>query len=312
MVTLKGKIMDIIVLSIDQNLYTTKRLLEEILKLKHNAKHINPFKQHISLNNYQTNNKHNSNEILIHRTTGVRFDDFDLNFSSYMEMTGTKIVNSIESMRNLRNKFTQTIFLQKNSIPTIPSIALRGVPPKLSSENIEEYFSNFKQFNKTESFILKTICGSKGIGVNLINGHQSLNSILETFHAIGDQKFILQPYLQNIIEYRVLIAGNKLLGCIQKSDSKSNSNNESNYNNDFRNNSNRRSSTFLKENNIPKDVLDLAILSYNISGCMYAGIDILKWQEEVLVLEINLSPGIKYMEEKSSKNIASELIKTIL
>jgi glutathione synthase/RimK-type ligase-like ATP-grasp enzyme len=45
---------------------------------------------------------------------------------------------------------------------------------------------------------------------------KSLSSILETFWAMRDQRFLIQPYLEGGSEYRILICKNKVLGAIEK------------------------------------------------------------------------------------------------
>jgi ribosomal protein S6--L-glutamate ligase len=284
----KNKFNQIIILSESPDLYTSKRLCDEARKLKISAKCINPYKNTLFYKNKDCGVKHLPT-LCFHRTTGIRYDEHDLTLSKYFNYLGYQITNPINHLETFRSKDSQSIFFLNNNIKSIPSISLRGMPDK---EVLEEIFS----ISKNNKYVLKMNRGNQGIGVNLISGTQSLKSILETFHALNDQKFIIQPYIEHKKELRIFVIKNQIMAIIEKTITSE----------DFRGNSKRSKARFIKtiSNEIHEEILRIA----NLSGLDYCGIDVLISNNQIIVLEINAVPGFKQIEELSKLNIAKELI----
>ena len=138
--------------------------------------------------------------------------------------------------------------------------------------------------------------GNQGIGVNLVNGLQSLKSILETFNALRDQKFIIQPYIKHTREWRVFIIKNEIIGIIERKLSAD----------DFRGNSKRSTGKIIKK--ISTEMQDEIIRGATLSGLDYCGVDIIDNGSNFYFLEFNPVPGFEQMEKLSGLNIARELI----
>lgn len=287
-----------ILLTENMDLHSAQRFKEESRKLNIDFNFINPFNEHLVLSkNSDIDNRFNIDEktIVFHRTSGIYFDDFDITFSQDLQVYGAKVFNDPDMLIQLRDKQMQSVFFKKNNIKGIPTFSLRGRPTEHTVDLIRNTLKKYLRDNK---YILKTTRGNHGIGVNIVNGDDSLNSLIETIWAIKDQKFLIQPYINGDAEYRVLICDGKILGALSRVQK----------GNEFRKNSGRGEAFFIENSKIPKQVLDEAMKAYLASGCLYSGIDILLKDQEAFVLEINFMPGFKQMEEISKKNIAKELL----
>lgn len=285
---------NLIVSSQSINLYTTARFMVEGKKLKLNPIHFNPFNTSFFISvskNLSANCHFSSDTLYLHRTTGVNFDDFDIMVSHHHESLGCKISNPINAIRLMRNKDEQSFFMNSKNICSIPTFVLRGQP---TSEIIEE----LSQKLKTKKFVLKMSRGNKGIGVNFINGTQSLQSLLETFHAMKDQKMLIQPYIEHQREWRVFIIKNEIMAVIEKKINTA----------DFRGNANRSKAKLIKKPN--QELRELATYAFKQSGLDYAGIDIIEPSngDQNLVCEINAIAGFEQIESLSNVNIAKEII----
>lgn len=275
---------NIIIASLNPNLYTTKRMMEEAVKLKHSPIYMNPYQFHI------TQQKTILEGHYYHRTTGTNYDDFDLLVSKHHELQGMKVTNPIERLKLFRSKDLQAMFFNEHNLPAIKTLMYRGD----MNTNLEQVIEKLSRDGK---YILKMSRGNQGIGVNYLEGQKSLQSVLETFNAMKDQKFLIQPYLSHKKEWRLFIIRGEIIACIEKNLSKE----------DFRGNAKRSHGKILKK--IPAEMQSIAINAFNFSGLDYAGVDILLTdKEELLILEINPIPGFEQAEELSGKNIARELI----
>ena len=275
---------NIIIASLNPDLFTTKRLMAEASKLKHSPIYLNPYQFQVP-HKQKTLDGH-----YFHRTTGTNYDDFDLIVTKHHEISGFLVTNPLERLKVFRSKDTQSLFFKEHNIPAIKTLLFRGS----MTESLE---SELKELASDQKYILKMNRGNQGIGVNILESHKSLISVLETFHAMKDQRFLVQPYVAHKKEWRALFVRGEIIACIEKNISKE----------DFRGNAKRSNGKLLKK--IPRELEKIAHHAYMHSGLDYAGIDVLETSKgQLLVLEVNAVPGFEQAEELSGHNIARELL----
>ena len=279
---------NIIVSSESPNLYTTKRLLLEATKQNHQNCWINPYNFLISKQTTPIVNLEQSN-LYFHRTTGIRYDDFDMVVAQLHHNFGHKVTNPLNSLELFRNKDKQALFFIEKSLPCIETVSYRGELTDINWNIITELSAHQK-------FIIKMIRGNQGIGVNLVNGLQSLKSFLETFQALKDQKFIIQPFIEHTKEWRVFILKKEIMAIVERTLSRE----------DFRGNSKRSVGKNIKK--LPNEIQNEVLRAASASGLDYCGIDIIEDGDNFYFLEINPVPGFEQLEEISGLNIAGELI----
>lgn len=243
-------------------------------------------------------------DVVIHRSTALNFDDLDLALLRQFELRGAKSFNSSTSLELTRNKERQIIELKNRGHNPPPSLFIRGKiddPSTLEKLETELDLWQKMKFSKiTDQFVLKTVRGNKGIGVSLINGRESLFSVLETFWGMSDQRFILQPFLAHEVEYRLFYQRGKEPIIIAKKS-----------HDGFKANANRAKTTLLNAKSL-KQKNELVTIAEKIADdfqLTYAGFDF--WQlndGRVIVGEVNPMPGFENIEELTKRNIARELL----
>ncbi len=275
----------LIIASESTHFYTTERLLTEGKKLKWSIKWINPYESVIAPNESDKNGG-----LYFIRTSGTRYDDFDLTLAMHYSALNYKITNPLNPIQLFRTKDRQAVFFNEHNLNHISSVMFRGPMTnelKLLLENL----------SSTEDYVLKMNRGNQGIGVNLIKGKKSLFSFIETFHAMKDQRFIIQPYLPHQKELRVFVIKNEIKAIVEKEISPD----------DFRGNSKRSLGKIIHK--IPRELRDEIIRASMMSQLDYCGVDILLTKKgDFKFLEINPVPGFLQIEKLSGLNIAGELI----
>lgn len=243
-------------------------------------------------------------DVVLHRSTALNFDDLDIALLRQFELKGAFAYNSAKALLLTRNKERQIIELKNLGHTPPPSLFLRGKVDQAHLENalhLElDRWQKKKYANIPDQFVLKTVRGNKGIGVNLINGRESLLSILETFWAMGDQRFILQPFLNHKLEYRLFYQKGKSPIIVEKKS-----------HNGFKANAQRSTTKLLNEkpNELKKTLVKIAEDIADKFDLTYAGFDF--WQlesGEIIIGEVNPMPGFENIEELTNKNIARELL----
>ena len=279
----------LIIASESEKLYTTKRLLKEGKELKWSTKWLNPYETSIGMLNEDT-----VPNLYLIRTTGIRYDDFDLICAKNYALNNFKVRNSIDGAHFFRSKENQALFFKEHQLNSIPTLMYRGqLTPHLWEE--------LHQISPNHEFILKMSRCNKGIGVNLIKGMQSLRSLLETFHGMKDQRFLIQPFLPHHKELRVFIIKNEIHAVVEKSIAPD----------DFRGNAARSSGKLL--NKIPAYARSEIERAFDISQLAYCGIDMIfdPSEKEFKFLEINAVPGFEQIEVLTKKNIAKEILNAL-
>ena len=275
---------NIIMSALSSDLYTIKRLISEAKILKHSVSYLNPYQFNIPITPKQVQGHY------FHRTTGTNYDDFDIIVTKHHELCGHTVTNPLERLKIFRSKDTQSLFFHEHNIPGIRTLLYRGSLTEIVEEEL-------LSFSVDQKYILKMSRGNQGVGVNILESYKSLRSVLETFHAMKDQRFLIQPYLPHKKEWRVLFVRNEIIACIEKNISKD----------DFRGNAKRSNGKLLKR--LPTELKEIAIHTFLSSGLDYAGIDLLETTSgEIKVLEVNAVPGFEQAEELSAQNVARELI----
>lgn len=253
-------------------------------KLKRSTTWVNPYES--SLNTLE---KIIQNGTYMIRTTGIRYDDFDLTCARNYALLKYKIVNPVESIATFRSKELQAIFFKEHQLNSIPSFMYRGTLTDIM-------WGALLKLSPSGDYILKMSRGNQGIGVNLVKGKQSLRSFLETFHAMKDQRFLIQPYIPHKKELRVFMIQNEIQAIVERTISAD----------DFRGNAKRSSGKIIQK--IPHSLRDELTKASKASGLNYCGIDLIYDGDNFKFLEINPVPGFEQIEVLSKKNIARELI----
>ncbi len=288
--------MRLILLAENPQLYSSTRILAEAKALGIKSETLNPYQHDLLISSSSAMKKQEI--ICLHRSTGIRFDDFDLAIAFALEAQGATVVNPLNTLKLLRSKLLQHQFFAATQLPALPTYALRG---KIEQSSLEGVADDFAKIAGTEKYIVKTERGNKGIGVNLLESKKSLLGFMETLWGMQDQRFILQPYMPGD-EYRVLIIDGKIEGVILKQSDDS----------QYRKNANRATGQLIDHTSVPKNVLETALLCYQKAQALVAGIDIIVNQHGHYILECNLVPGFELMENKSGQNHAKQIIQAAI
>ncbi len=220
-------------------------------------------------------------KLVLHRDSGISFDDIDLVIAQHLEDAGLKVLNSSKITETLRGKDKQYLFFKKHGLPHIPTFLSRG---NLGHRDLPSY----------EEYVMKTIRGNQGIGVSLVKDTKSLLSILDSNHARKDERYLVQPRLYFEKEYRVLMLNNQVLGVIEKK-----------LTSDFRANAKRCET---KKSTLPKDFGPLIEKINSLLPNQFLGVDIGINNGEAIIIEINTTPGFEEFDKLHNSDTALMLL----
>jgi ribosomal protein S6--L-glutamate ligase len=214
--------------------------------------------------------------------------DYKIAILSHLEKMDVFILNSSKSMRLCIDKLQSQILFADLGIKT-PKTAM------LTSDSQIEYVA--KYFDDKFPLVIKTLFGSGGVGVALVESYASFNSVAQLLIS-QNITFLIQEYIEHDSSYRIITLGDKVLASNvrKKKEGK-----------DFRTNSHQGSET---EPHEPKDnEVELAFKLAKSVGATFAALDYIVKDDEIYILEINGSPGLENIQKNwPDKDLAKEVI----
>ena len=131
-----------------------------------------------------------------------------LDLISQLEKAGYCVVNSRDCTELASDKYRTYLKLQDFGL-TQPKTVL--IPNK---DSIEKSFENL---DTKFPIILKTLRGSKGVGVLFVESERSLNSIVQLlFKQDSSTDLLIQEYKKTDFDVRVLVLGGKIIATMQR------------------------------------------------------------------------------------------------
>jgi RimK family alpha-L-glutamate ligase len=204
------------------------------------------------------------------------------------------MVNSRETVEISSDKYRTYIKLQDFGL-TQPRTAL--VP-----EHTDDYWkASLKTLDTKFPIIMKTLEGSKGIGVLFVESERSLDSLLEMLFKLDqDVDLLIQEYIKTDGDIRVIVLGGKVIASMKRSVIEG----------DFRTNVSQGAKT--KEYKLTKLETEHCLLAAKAIGGSWTAVDFIPSEnpkkDPPYILEVNHSPGTEGIEKTTGKNIVKEVI----
>ena len=145
--------------------------------------------------------------------------------------------------------------------------------------------------------ILKTLSGSQGIGVILAERPQSAVSILETLKQ-ANIPVLLQDFIEEAqgSDLRCFVIGDRVVASMQRTG----------QNGEFRANFHRGGTA--EKIQLSEEEKAIAVKAAKTLGLDIAGVDLIRSEQGLLVLEVNASPGLEMIEKTNGIDIAVQMI----
>ena len=233
---------------------------------------------------------HPSNTVIFVRGTPER--DSWLDLISQFQRASYCVVNSRDCLEVSSDKY-RTYLRLKNFGLTQPKTVL--IPNK---DSIEKSFENL---GTKFPIILKTLRGSKGVGVLFIESERALNSIVQLlFKQDKSADILIQEYIKTEFDVRVLVLGGKIVATMQREVLEG----------EFR--SNFSQGAKVKTYNLSELEIEHSILAATAVGGLFVAVDFIASSDPKnkppYILEVNSSPGTKGIEEANNKNIVKDIL----
>jgi len=148
---------------------------------------------------------------------------------------------------------------------------------------------------------MKTLRGSKGVGVLFVESEKSLDSIVQLINKQDeDTDLLLQEYIKNDYDVRVLVLGGKVLATMKRPVIEG----------DFRSNVSLGSKP--EKIKLTELEIEASLLAAKAVNGVWTAVDFIpsknREKDAPFIIEVNSSPGTEGIEEASGQNISKEII----
>ena len=283
--------MNIVILSRNENLYSTRRLIEEGRKRNHVVEVIDPLKCDL---------------IIEKEKPTIYYEDRYLDYvdaiipriGASVTFFGSAVVRQFEMMNVFTTVTSEAIIRSRDKLRSFQLLSKAGIGmPKTVFTNYSRDVVEVLEHVGGPPVIIKLLEGTQGLGVVLAETKNAAESVLEAFNGL-QARVIIQEYIKeaNGADLRALIVDGQVVGAMKRQGKEG----------EFRSNLHRGgTANYVK---LTEPELKLAIKAARALKLPVCGVDMLESSRGPLILEINSTPGLEGIETATQRNIARAII----
>ena len=222
----------------------------------------------------------------------IRFKKSYLDILSRLEKIGVCMVNNRETVEISADKYRTYIKLQDFGL-TQPKTVL--IP------NEDTWKDALKSLASKLPIIIKTLEGSKGVGVLFIESERQIESLIQLLYSQNENvDLLIQEYIKTDNDIRVIVLGGKVIASMKREVVEG----------DFR--SNVSQGAKVEEYSLTELEVEQCLLAAKAVDGSWTAVDFIPSKNPKKIpphiLEVNHSPGTEGIEEATGKNIVKEII----
>lgn len=286
--------MNIVILSRNPHLYSTKRLVEAAIQRKHTVEIIDPLKCEIILEK--------KNPRILYK--GKYLENIDAvipRVGASVTFYGTAVVRQFEMMKIFSVVESQALVRSRDKLRSLQVLSRAGLGmPKTVFSNYTKDVAEVIAYVGGAPLVIKLLEGTQGLGVVLAETNNAAESVLEAFNGL-QARVIVQEFIKESkgADIRAFIVDGNVIGAMKRQGKEG----------EFRSNLHRGGSAEVFQLSDEEEIA--ALKAAKALGLGVCGVDMLQSARGPLILEVNSSPGLEGIESATKKDIAASIIKYI-
>ena len=286
--------MNIVILSRNPRLYSTKRLVEAATKRKHSVQVIDPLMCEIIIEK--------KNPAVIYK--GKYLENIDAiipRIGASVTFYGTAVVRQFEMMKVFSTVESQALVRSRDKLRSLQVLSRAGLGmPKTVFSNYTKDVAEVINYVGGAPLVIKLLEGTQGLGVVLAETNNAAESVLEAFNGL-QARVIVQEFIKESkgADIRAFVVDGNVVGAMKRQGKEG----------EFRSNLHRGGSATIIQ--LTDEEENAALKSAKALGLGICGVDMLQSDRGPLILEVNSSPGLEGIEFATKKDIANIIIRYI-
>jgi ribosomal protein S6--L-glutamate ligase len=286
--------MKIAVLSRNEKLYSTRRLIEAIRARGHEGVVVDHLKCDIVMDDEGPSIVYKGEMV-----TGI--DAVIPRIGASVTFYGTAVVRQFEMMKVFSAIDSLAITRSRDKLRSLQILSRSGVRmPKTAFTNFSKQDKTVLQHIGDAPVVIKLLEGTQGLGVVLAETNKAAKSVMQAFDSLRT-RVILQEFIEEAggSDIRAFIVDGQIVGAMKRQGKEG----------EFRSNLHRGGNA--KVIQLSKAEKATALKAAKSMGLAIAGVDMLQSKRGPMVLEVNSSPGLEGIEKSTGVDIAGKIVEYI-
>jgi len=286
--------MKIAILSRNQKLYSTRRLVEAAVERGHDAQIFDHLRCYMNITSMRPS---------IHYK-GEKLESFDAvipRIGASVTFYGTAVLRQFEMMGVYPLNESVAISRSRDKLRSVQLLARKGIGlPVTGFAHNPDDINDLLDSVGGDQFVIKLLEGTQGIGVVLAENRKAAESVIEAFFGLN-ANILVQEFIKEAggADIRCFVVDSKVVAAMKRQGKEG----------DFRSNLHRGGSAEVVR--ITPEERSTAVRAAAILGLNVAGVDLIRSNHGPLVMEVNSSPGLEGIERATGKDIAGIIIRFI-
>lgn len=286
--------MNIVIMSRNRNLYSTRRLIEAGQDKGHEMTVVDPLRCYMNIVphapeiHYKGKKLENIDAVIPRIGASITF--YATAVLRQFEIIGVYPLNESVAISRSRDKLRSMQLLCRKGIG-LPVTGFAHAPD--DTDDLLDLVGG-------NQYVIKLTEGTQGKGVVLTETRGAAESVIDAFRGL-DAHFLVQEFVKEAkgADIRCFVIGDKVVASMKRQGKEG----------EFRSNLHRGgSATVIK---ITPEERSTAVRAAKIMGLNVAGVDLLRSNHGPVVMEVNSSPGLEGIEGSTGKDIAGQVISFI-
>jgi ribosomal protein S6--L-glutamate ligase len=281
----------IAILSRNQKLYSTKRLVEAAQQRGHEVVVLDHLKCDLLIEKGQPSIIYRG-----HRLKGI--DAVIPRIGASVTFYGTAVVRQFEMMHVPSAVESQAIVRSRDKLRSLQILSRAGLGmPKTAFTNYGREVKELIAEVGGAPLVIKLLEGTQGLGVVLAETAKAAESVIEAFHNLK-ARIIVQEFIKEAkaADIRAFVVHGEVVGAMKRQGKEG----------EFRSNLHRGGTGSLIK--LSRQEKAAALAAAKALGLDIAGVDMLQSKRGPLILEVNSSPGLEGIEKSTGVDIAAKII----
>lgn len=283
--------MNIVILSRDSALYSTRRLCEAGEARGHQIRVIDHMRCYMDITSHRP-------KVLYQ---GKPLEDVDAvipRIGASNTFYGTAVVRQFEVMEVFTTNESQAISRSRDKLRSLQLLARKGIGlPVTGFAHSTQVIDGLIELVGGAPLVIKLLEGTQGIGVVLAETYQAAKSVIEAFRGL-DANILVQEYIKEAggADIRCFVVGDKVIAAMKRQGAAG----------EFRSNLHRGGSA--EKVKLTPEERSTATRAAKAMGLRVAGVDLLRSNHGPVVMEVNSSPGLEGIEKATGLDVADKII----
>ncbi|QFZ54688.1 30S ribosomal protein S6--L-glutamate ligase [Oceanihabitans sp. IOP_32] len=286
--------MNIVILSRNASLYSTKRLVEAAENRGHKVEIIDPLKCDIIIEKEKPS--------IYYKDRYLDYVDAIIpRIGASITFYGCAVVRQFEEMGVFTISPSDSILKSRDKLRSLQSLSKAGIGmPKTVFTNYSRDIEEVIEHVGGTPLIIKLLEGTQGLGVVLAETQNAAQSVLEAFNGL-QARVIVQEFIKEAkgADLRALVVDGQVVGAMKRQGKAG----------EFRSNLHRGGSANIIT--LDDEELKVALSAAKVLKLPVCGVDMLQSARGPLLLEVNSTPGLEGIEDATGKDIAASIIRFI-